>query len=180
MPGSSFRGTFLRRHYRCRCLRGGGPARRHHARHPCEPRHSQAARASVTTLCKLQLATGAESFQQRYLSSWQTNKFYVLGFFFSFFFFLREEIPLSLTKNKHFCYATSWRPDWEGAVLTPPALALLPRPHLMTLWTLTASSGIQPGIGTTPRSHSGRGCTEGLRVIEIEGWWGTAQTSHFN
>lgn len=31
----------------------------------------------------MQTAAGsrAESFQQRYLSSWQTNKFYVLGFF---------------------------------------------------------------------------------------------------
>lgn len=57
----------------------------------------------------MQTAAGswAESFQQRYLSSWQTNTFYVLGFFF-----LREEIPPSLTKNKHLCYATSWRPDW--------------------------------------------------------------------
>lgn len=65
-------------------------------------------------------------------------------------------------------------------MLAPPALALLPRPHPMTLWTLTASSGIQPGIGTTPHSHSGWAAQRELHVIEIEGWLGSAQTPRFN
>lgn len=83
---------------------GGGLARRHHAPPAVSPRPADHHSFSESIM---QTAAGsrAESFQQRYLSSWQTNKFYVLGFF------LRQEIPPSLTKNKHRCYATSWRPD---------------------------------------------------------------------
>lgn len=45
--------------------------------------HSQGFSDSI-----MQTAAGsrAKSFQQRYLSSWQTSKFYVLGFWFVFFF----------------------------------------------------------------------------------------------
>lgn len=127
----------------------GGVAPRHHAGHPRESGHTQTAVALVTTLCKLQLAVGPRAFSKDiYLAGRQTS-------FMFWVFFLREEIPPSLTKNKHLCYAISWRPDW-GAAPAPPAPAWISRPHPMTPRTLRVSSGIRPGIGTTPHSNGGR------------------------
>lgn len=104
-PGSSFGRLFLREQHGCQ--QAGGPTRGHHGGHPCESRHTQTAMASVTASCKLQLAAGLRAFSKDiYLPGRQ------IRFMFWVFFFLREEIPPSLTKNKHLCYATSWRPDW--------------------------------------------------------------------
>lgn len=51
--------------------------------HPREPGHTQTATASVTTLCKLQLAVGPRAFSEDiYLAGRQTSFMFWVFFFF--------------------------------------------------------------------------------------------------
>lgn len=106
----------------------------------------------------------AKSFQQRYLSSWQTNKFYVLGLFF---FFLRKRNPTQLTKNKHPCCAISWRLGLGGS---PAPCPYSPDPSPQPMLHLHLL-----GLGTTLHSSRGWGKlrldTEHIRAINAAQLW---------
>lgn len=104
----------------------GGITNGSHVSHVYAASERASERGFGDSFVRITVGSRTKSFQQRYLSSWQTNKFYVLVFFF-FFFSLPpppppKRDPTQLTQNKHSSCATSWHPGW-GRRQPPPLLA---------------------------------------------------------